>query len=186
MKKSYDKIWKLAKPYYEKGRPMDMEHIKWMMLEAEKVCKKERIDDSILMPLVILHDVGYGISEDVYYNKKIKKLHMVDGKMIAINILQKINYPKDKIKKIAELIEIHDYWIYGKYEFYKKNKILWIFNDFDFLWLACPKGFKIMGEILGLDENDMKEYIIKDIRHKKLGFATKTTEEMYKKFMKKL
>lgn len=31
MKKIYSKIWMLAKQYYQKGRPMDIDHINWMM-----------------------------------------------------------------------------------------------------------------------------------------------------------
>ena len=49
MKAVYEQIWDLAKPYYEKGRPMDLEHIDWMMEAAEKVCEREKIDDSIFL-----------------------------------------------------------------------------------------------------------------------------------------
>jgi hypothetical protein len=34
MKQIYREIWELAKPYYEKGRPMDIDHIRWMMKDA--------------------------------------------------------------------------------------------------------------------------------------------------------
>ena len=56
MKEIYQKIWKLAKPYYEKGRPMDVDHIEWMMKDALIVCEKEKLNDEILLPLVIFLD----------------------------------------------------------------------------------------------------------------------------------
>ena len=59
MKNRYKELWKLAKPYYEKGRPMDIDHVKWMMQDAMLICEKEGIDETLLLPLVILHDTGY-------------------------------------------------------------------------------------------------------------------------------
>jgi len=59
MKKVYKKIWESAKPHYKKGRPMDKDHIEWMMKEGMYVCKQEKLNDSLLLPLIILHDVGY-------------------------------------------------------------------------------------------------------------------------------
>jgi hypothetical protein len=35
MKEPYQQIWKLAQPYYKQDRPMDIEHITWMMKEAK-------------------------------------------------------------------------------------------------------------------------------------------------------
>jgi len=49
MKNIYSKIWKLAKPYYEKGRPMDIDHIEWMMKDALLVSEKENLDDSLII-----------------------------------------------------------------------------------------------------------------------------------------
>ena len=53
MKLIYQQLWELAKQYYEKGRPMDLDHVEWMMKDALFVCEKENIDDSIFLPLVI-------------------------------------------------------------------------------------------------------------------------------------
>jgi hypothetical protein len=35
MNKIYNQIWQLAKPYYKKGRTMDIDHIEWIMKEAQ-------------------------------------------------------------------------------------------------------------------------------------------------------
>lgn len=184
MKTIYKKIWSLAKPYYQLGRPMDIEHIKWMMKEAVIICKKERIDETILLPLAILHDVGYGVSNPVYFEKNKKKIHMIKGKKIAKKILEKVNYDKEKTKKICYLIGIHDNWIFGKYSIYKRNKILGTFQDLDFIWMISPKGFKIMSKILNKNREEMIEYIENDFKIKKIPFSTKSTENLFKIYLK--
>ena len=108
MKEVYNKIWELARPYYEKGRPMDIDHIDWMMGDAVVVCKKEGLDDSILLPLVILHDVEYGVGEKVSSARGSKIQHMAEGAKIARSLLEKVGYPDDKVKKIEDYILVHD------------------------------------------------------------------------------
>jgi hypothetical protein len=186
MEKTYKNIWKLAKPYYKKGRPMDIAHISWMMLEIEKVCKLEKLDDTIVIPLVILHDVGYGISEQTYFEKNKKEAHMVAGAKLAKSILKKVYYPPKKIKAICKLIKIHDYWIYKNYSIYKRNKLLWIFNDLDFIWLVSPKGFEIVRKVISKNKKEMIDYIKLDPRHKKLGFSCKSTRLLYNFYMHRL
>ena len=91
MKSKYKQLWKLAKPFYLRGRPCDIKHVTWMMKQADFLCKKAEIDKSILMPLVILHDIGYSVAEQTYYEKEKKKAHMIEGAKLAKQILQKIN-----------------------------------------------------------------------------------------------
>ena len=101
MKKVYSQIWNLAKPHYKKGRPMDIDHIQWMMKDAALVCKKEKLDDSLLLPLVILHDVGYAeVPKDNPFKLNLRKAHMKAGAKIARRILEQVKYPADKINKL--------------------------------------------------------------------------------------
>ena len=86
MEEIYPKIWELAKSYYLKGRPMDIDHVEWMMEQAKVLCQKEDIDKTLLMPLVILHDVGYGETGPAYFEKDLKK----DLKKGIIGKLEKI------------------------------------------------------------------------------------------------
>ena len=46
----YLRIWKLAKPYYLKGRAYDVKHIEWMMAEANNLAKAESLDKKLLLP----------------------------------------------------------------------------------------------------------------------------------------
>lgn len=95
MDEIYTRIWSLAKPLYEEGRPMDVEHIEWMMESALLVCEKEKkknIDDSLLLPLVILHDVGYSEApEGNPFDLDIRRAHMRDGEKIAREIFSALS-----------------------------------------------------------------------------------------------
>ncbi len=67
MDKIYRDIWEFAKPYYEKGRPIDIDHVRWMMEDALLVCEKEGVDEGLLLPLVILPDVGYAFVRNSFH-----------------------------------------------------------------------------------------------------------------------
>ena len=184
MKKIYQQIWKLAKPYYKKGRPMDIDHIEWMMKDALFVCEKENIDDSLLLPLVILHDVGYAeVPKDNPYNLDLRKAHMKAGKKIAKEILEKVNYPKEKIKKICYYVSVHDNWALGDYEIYQKDIILGIFTDLDFTWMVTNKGFPALMKILNKNKKEMVKYIENSEKLTDRPFSTKTTKELYQKYL---
>ena len=184
MKEVYSKIWKLAKPYYEKGRPTDIDHIEWMMQDAEILCKKEKLDDSILLPLVILHDVGYAeVPKNNSFNLNLREAHMKTGSIIAKRILEKINYPKDKSDKIVHLVSIHDSWAFGSHELYKQDIILGTFNDLDYIWMATPKGFPALMKMLNKDSKQMIDYLENDDKLKLRPFSTKTAKNIYEKYL---
>lgn len=183
MKEIYKKIWELARPYYEKGRPMDVDHVKWMMQDALIVCEKEDIDDEILLPLVILHDVGYAEApKDKPHNLDTRKAHMKAGAKIAKQILEKLDYPKDKTEKIVYYVSVHDNWAFGDYE-YKRDRILGAFKDLDFIWMATPKGFPAMMKLMGKSKKEMIEYIESRPEEEGLVLTTKTTKELFEKYL---
>ena len=144
MKDIYNKIWELAKPYYQKGRPMDIAHIEWFMQEATRIGEVEGLDDTILLPLAILHDVGYSEITDVakvnYYGTDIRSAHMAAGKVISTKILHEIGYPEDKIQKIVDYVGIHDNWAFGEVDLYTKDSVLGTFKDLDYLWIYTKEG----------------------------------------------
>ena len=184
MKQIYEEIWKLAKPYYVKGRLMDIDHIKWMMKDASIVCQKENLDDSLLLPLVILHDVGYSeVPKDNPFKLNLRKAHMKAGAKIARRILEQLNYPKDKIEKVEHYISVHDNWALGDNEIYKKDKILGVFNDLDFMWAATSKGFPAVMKILNKNRQETLEFLYTDDKQKLRPFSTKTTKDLYGKYL---
>jgi len=190
MKKIYLQIWKQAKPFYKKGRPMDINHIEWMMKEALNVCNKENIDDSLLLPLVILHDVGYSAIKNIkdvdYYQTDIRKVHMEIGSKIAIDILKKLKYPNLKIEKISYYISVHDNWSFGEINLYIKDKILGNFKDLDYIWMFTPKGFSAIQKVLKKTKKRMLEHLKKELSPigGKKPFSSKTTKELHDKYLK--
>ena len=74
-----------------------------------------RIDFDILMPVVLLHDVGYSKvpKGSNPFNLKIRKLHSEEGAKIAEEILKEFDYERNKIKEIKRLILKHDNWAFG-------------------------------------------------------------------------
>lgn len=180
----YEKIWELAKPYYKKGRPMDIDHIEWMIVDAELICERENLDESILLPLVILHDVGYGeISLKNPFDINTRKEHMREGGRVANKILKKLNYSSDKTKIISHLISIHDNWSLGDNKSYRENIILSTFNDLDFMWMATPKGFLTLMKMLDKNAKEMIEYLKSNEKLVNRPFSTKTTKQLFEKYL---
>ena len=187
MKEIYKKIWQLAKPYYKKGRPMDISHIEWMTEEAKKVCHSEDIDDSLFIPLVILHDVGYaeqnGASDKDPFNQDLKRNHMISSERISRRILTELDYPKDKLEKILYYISVHDNWNLGDDKPYKADKILATFNDLDFIWLAVKKGFEEVRKMIDKNPAKMIEFVEKSEKITRRPFATKTTRNIFYQYL---
>ena len=187
MNQIYEDIWKLAKSYYEKGRPMDIDHIEWMMKDAFLVCQKENLDDSLLLPLVILHDVGYAeVPKDNPFKLNLRKAHMEAGAKIARHILEKLNYPKDKIKKIEYYVSVHDNWALDDNSVYENDLILSTFTDLDFIWMVTKKGFPLMMNYLNKDKKELLDFIKNNEKLTKRPFSTKTTKNLFEKYLKEI
>lgn len=181
----YQKIWELAKPYYEKGRPMDIDHIEWMMHAAVFVCEREGLDESLLLPLVILHDVGYAeVPKDNPFKLDMRKAHMAAGARIAHGILKEVDYPEGKISKIIHYVSVHDDWAFGEDQIYKSDTVLGSFNDLDFMWMATPKGFPHLLKILDKTPKEMIDYLENDEKLTRRPFSTKTTKDLFDGYMK--
>ena len=182
MKSKYNKLWKLAKPFYLKGRPCDIKHVTWMMKQANFLCKKEEIDESILIPLTLLHDVGYSLTKHVYYEKDKKKAHMIVGARMAKKLLKKVNYNPQKIKQICSYIKIHDNWIFGETKIYEKDKIFGVFHDLDFLWITTQDGFLFMMDLFG----KTKDQLIKELKQEasQRKFSLKSTKKIFNENIK--
>lgn len=186
----YEKIWNEARPYYEKSRPMDVDHIEWMMKVVDEVCKQENLDETILMPLAILHDVGYETLVNPvtasYYDKDVRRAHMKAGAEIAEQILKSVGYPKDKSKKIIEHVGIHDNWVFGEVEIYTKDKILGTFKDFDYLWIYTKKGCDSIQKVLKKNNLEMLKHLRDETSpiYGKKPFSTLFTQKLRETYLK--
>lgn len=186
MIKAYKLILEKAIPYYEKGRPGDIEHIKWLYETIPKFIKPKEVDYDILMPVAILHDTGYskvpkGASP---LNLDIRKLHSEEGAKIAEEILTLLKYNTDKTKEIKRLITKHDNWAFG--DSFADEPTLLAFQNFDFMWVASEKGFPVYQKIRGMNPKDTYHAIEKaQEENEKRGtkWFNKETENYYHTLM---
>lgn len=191
----YKEIWEKARPYYEKGRPMDIDHIEWFMQVATEIAAAENLDDSILLPLAILHDVGYSMVEDVattnYYQGNIRALHMVEGAKIARQILEGLQYDPKKIETIVHDISVHDNWAFDGIDgqdgvtLYLKDPILGTFKDLDYIWIFTEKGSKGIQPTLKKNDVQMIEHLRNEPSpiYGKKPFSNNSTKNLHAKLL---
>jgi HD superfamily phosphodiesterase len=136
---------------FEKARPFlhtrkNLIHTKIALRYAIKLLKWEKGDEGIVIPAVLLHDVGWNaIPEHLHLtafgpnpsNPKLAKVHEVEGAKIAKAILEKLNYPPANVKEICQIIQGHDS---------RKRPLSWndrIVKDADKLTRYSRKGMTI-------------------------------------------
>jgi len=183
MEDIYSKIWALAKPYYLRGRSYDVPHIEWMMKVAEEIADNEGFDKKILLPIVILHDVGYSAIADKNPNVKgreTKIIHMREGAVIAENILKEVSYDPGLAKKIVRYVSVHDNWILGDDAPFRECREMALFNDLDFIWpQTSPAAFKETAESMGMTSWQSYDFWIHDDKPVRRPFCTPTTKAMF-------
>ena len=190
MEQIYSKIWELAKPYYEKGRVYDIEQIEWMMKEGKRIADIEKLDKRILLPLIILHDVGfYNVENKNPHIKdpKSKKKHMQKGAIIARKILEKASYDSKLTEKIIYLVSVHDNWALGDDLPYKENKEMAVFNDLDFLYAQSSfKFLELTGKSMGFNPREAYEFWKTDEKLTRRPFCCEETKKMFEDSMAKM
>ena len=116
-KQKIKKIWKLAIPYLKKGIRKDfLVHTKGVVKAMKLLLKKEKGDPNILIPAAILHDVGWAKvpaklqkSKDKKEVRKAMELHLKYAVPIIKEILGKVGYKRNQIKKVVEIVLSHKY-----------------------------------------------------------------------------
>ncbi len=142
MKKILKKIWQLALPYLDTR--MNTLHTGIAMEFAYKLIEKEGGEEDVVIPAIILHDVGWKeIPEDLQLkffgpnriSSDSYRKHEAAGAKIAKGILEKVDYDRDKIGEIIEIIDGHDS---RKGALSLNDKIV---KDADKLWRYSEEGF---------------------------------------------
>jgi HD superfamily phosphodiesterase len=144
IKPTYQKIFEKAKPFLHTRK--NLIHTKIALQYALKLLKSEKGDEGVVIPAVLLHDVGWNaIPEHLHLtafgpnpsNPKLTRGHEVEGSKIAGVILDKLHYPPKKMKEICQIIQGHDS---------RKRPLSWndrIVKDADKLWRYSRRGMAI-------------------------------------------
>ena len=120
---TFDILWQTCKPYLEKGRAIDLVHTRistdlaWRLL-------REGVggDEAVVIPAVMLHDIGYSQIDDkdlyekttfpdkvnAQYDVRVKELHLTEGAKLAEKILKELQYPSSLIPLIVEIVRTHE------------------------------------------------------------------------------
>lgn len=140
----FKQIYQLAQPYLS-TRHNDV-HTEMSMQLAYQLLKAEGGRESIVIPAIILHDVGWQKVPAALHLKafgpkatspEINRTHEQEGVKIAKKILMKVNYDKEKITEILKIIDGHD----SRKESISLNDSL--VKDADKLWRFTQTGFDI-------------------------------------------
>ena len=146
-KSIFKQIYQLAQPYLN-TRHNDI-HTEMSMQLAYQLLSAEGGQESIVIPAIILHDVGWQKVPPALHLKafgpkatspEINRTHEQEGVRIAKTILTEVNYDEEKIAEILKIIDGHD----SRKESISLNDSL--VKDADKLWRFTQKGFDIDNE----------------------------------------
>ncbi len=172
----YDTLWRACKPYLEKCRPIDLVHTRistdfaWRLL-SEGIPGEE----DIVIPAVMLHDIGYARidDEEVYkkttfpdkantlYDSRLKELHMTEGARLAEEILTELNYPPRLIPSIVEIVRTHEDLQGNKPDQSNQNRV--VVSDADKLYRFTAYNITSGMALYGRDKRDVFNFMLKNI-----------------------
>ena len=160
LKDIYERIWDLARPYLN-TRKNDI-HTEISTDLAQLLLAQEGGDEDIVVPAIILHDVGWKkVPEDIQMKAfgpnttmpEWNRVHEVEGARIAGDILRKVDYHEDKILEIQEIIKGHD----SRKDPISKNDS--IVKDADKLWRFTPAGVDIDHTRFGIPRDSYMKWL---------------------------
>ena len=106
IKPIHQKIFEKAKPFLHTRK--NLIHTQIALRYALKLLKSEKGDEEVVIPAILLHDVGWNVIPEHLHltafgpnpsNPKLARVHEVEGAKIAKAILEKLHYPPDKRKR---------------------------------------------------------------------------------------
>jgi HD superfamily phosphodiesterase len=140
----HQKIFEKAKPFLRTRR--NLIHTRIALHYALKLLQSEGGDKDVVIPAVLLHDVGWKtIPANMHLtafgpnlsNPKLARVHELEGAKIAEAILKDLQYPSKKIKEICRIIRGHDT---RRKPISRNDRIV---KDADKLWRYSRKGMAI-------------------------------------------
>ncbi len=157
----YSKIYNMAMPYLD-TRKNDI-HISLSLMFAYRLLEHyPEADRNIVLPAVILHDVGWkSVPEEKQCgafgpnakDPETQRLHEIEGARIAEEILHTLDYDEAMIAEIIKIIDGHD----SRGEMISLNDAL--VKDSDKLWRFTREGVKIDHMRFGIELDIYIEYL---------------------------
>ena len=141
---AFKQIYQLAQPYL-KTRYNNV-HTEMSMQLAYQLLSAEGGQEDIVIPAIILHDIGWQKVPAALHLKafgpkatspELNRTHELEGVKIAGQILKEVNYDKKKSDEILKIIDGHD----SRKESISLNDSL--VKDADKLWRFTKTGFDI-------------------------------------------
>ena len=115
IKPIHQRIFKKAEPFLHTRK--NLIHTKIALRYALKLLKSEKGDEGVVIPAIILHDVGWNVIPEHLHltafgpnpsNPKLARVHELEGAKIARAILEKMHYSPEKVNEIFRIIQGHD------------------------------------------------------------------------------
>jgi HD superfamily phosphodiesterase len=169
-------IKQLAEPYLN-TRANDI-HTRISLRFAYELLRSEGGDEGIVLPAVILHDVGWKrVPEDLQLqafgpkarNLDLRRVHEVEGAAIAAEILREASCGEAEIGEITEIIRGHD----SRETAVSLNDR--IVKDADKLWRYSREGFRIDVERFGMTHEEEVQRLRSELER---WFFTQTAKEI--------
>lgn len=141
MNDMFYRIFELARPYLD-TRENEL-HTRIAYGYAERLLRSEPGNPDVVLPAVILHDVGWKrVPEDLQLtafgpgkkDRQLNRVHEEEGAKIARDLLERVNYPGDLIEEIVLIVLGHD----STREAMSLNDA--IVKDSDKLWRYSERG----------------------------------------------
>jgi HD superfamily phosphodiesterase len=179
IKPIYQKLFEKAKPFLRTRK--NLIHTKIALSYTLKLLKSEKGDEGVVIPAIILHDVGWSVVPEHLHltafgpnpsNPKLARVHEVEGAKIAWEILEKLHYPPKKAKEICQIIRGHDS---RKRPISRNDRIV---KDADKLWRYSRSGMAIDLGRFQIPRRDYLVFLEAIIDH---WFLTPTGKEMARK-----
>ncbi|MCX5811778.1 MAG: HD domain-containing protein [Proteobacteria bacterium] len=157
----HDKIYDMAKPFLD-TRKNDIHIFLSLMFARQLLEHYPEADEDIVLPAVILHDVGWKIvPEDKQSgafgpntkDTETRRIHEIEGARIAGEILRSLDYNEIKIDEITAIIDGHD----SRKEALSLNDSL--VKDADKLWRFTRIGVDIDHARFGIDRDSYLAYL---------------------------
>jgi HD superfamily phosphodiesterase len=170
----YDRIYAAAEPYWQ-TRENDVHVPGAYALCKELLASYPEADEAIVLPAILLHDVGYSeVPEDeqlkglagapVGWDPEVTRRHEVAGARIAGELLSELGYDEEKTRRIQEIIDGHD----SRSEalsledaIVKDADKLWRFTE-DGIRTSCAWMSRTPAEFMSYVESKIEEWMLTD------------------------